>query len=127
LNPSSIGSIAAAVAINIAALTIISAAGTVPAHTLSAMKAALVEAWAIPAIGVEANRDVLDRSKPFDRRIGTYRRAQRRRLDTALHERAGCQGGRRSKGQKKTMHNMILLGSIVRIDGQLNTLSFCSA
>ena len=64
---------------------IISAARTVPALTSSAVKAAFVEAWTIPAIQVKANGDVLERSKRFARQIGTYRRAQWRRLDTARH------------------------------------------
>ena len=55
------------VAIKIAAATIISAARAMPAQTLSATKAALVEAWTIPAIDVKAEPDVLDRHKRFDR------------------------------------------------------------
>jgi hypothetical protein len=64
--------IAAAIAINIPAAAIISAARTVPALTLSVAKAALVEAWTIPAIYIKAKRNVLDRSKRFDRQIGTH-------------------------------------------------------
>jgi hypothetical protein len=68
LKPSSIRLIApAVVAINIAAATIISATRTVPTQTLSALKAALIEAWTIPAIDVKAEPDVLDRHKRFDR------------------------------------------------------------
>jgi uncharacterized membrane protein YccC len=107
LRPSPIRWIAAAVAINTAALAIISAARTVPALTLSAVKAALVEAWTIPAVYVKADRDVLDRSARFARQISTYRRAQWRRLDTARHERACCQDGRRRReSQKKTIHDI---------------------
>jgi hypothetical protein len=39
----------------------------VPTQTLSALKAALIEAWTIPAIDVKAEPDVLDRHKRFDR------------------------------------------------------------
>jgi hypothetical protein len=78
-----------------------------PAVTVSAVRAALVEAWTIPAICVKANRDVLDRSNRFDRQIATHRRAQWRRRDGARHEKACRQDGRpRSKSQKKTMHNI---------------------
>jgi hypothetical protein len=107
-----VGLIAAAVAINAALATIsisvtIPNARTVPAMTLSAVKAALVEAWAIPAIGVKANRDLLDRSKRFDRQIATHRRAQWRRLDAVRDERACRQDRRRrSNSQQKTMHNV---------------------
>jgi hypothetical protein len=83
LKPSPIGSIAAAVAINIAAVAIVSAARTVPALTLPAMKAALVETWTVPAVRVKTDRDVLDRGKRFDRHTCTHRRAQRKRLDAA--------------------------------------------
>jgi hypothetical protein len=97
----------AVVAINIAAATIISAARAMPALTLSAVKAALVEAWTVPAIDVKAKRDVLDRRERLDCQTGTYRRAQRRRLDMARHERACRQDDRScSKGQKNTMHNI---------------------
>jgi hypothetical protein len=85
--------IAAAAAIKIATAAVISVAGTVPALTLSALKAALVETWTIPAIHVKAKRDLLDLSKRFDRHIGTHRRAQWQRLDTARHESARRQGG----------------------------------
>jgi hypothetical protein len=105
--PTPLSLIAAAVAIKIAAASITSVAGTVPALTLSAVKAALVEAWAIPAIGVKANRDLLDRSKRFDRQIATHRRAQWRRLDAVRDERACRQDRRRrSNSQQKTMHNI---------------------
>ena len=86
LRPSPIRWIAAAAAINTAALAIISAARTVPALTMSAVKAALVEAWAIPAVCVKADRDVLDRRAGFARQFSSYRRAQWRRFDTARHE-----------------------------------------
>ncbi len=89
-----------------AAMARTSVASALPALTLSVAKAALVEAWTIPAI-VKAKRDVLDRRKCFDRPIGTHRRAQWRRLGTARHESACCQDGRRrSKRQKKTLHNI---------------------
>jgi hypothetical protein len=98
---------AAAVAIAVAAMASISAARAVPAVTLSAVRAAFVEAWSIPAIYVKANRDVLDRRKRFDRQLGTHRRAQRRRRDPARHEGAGRQDGRRrSESQKKTIHDV---------------------
>jgi hypothetical protein len=97
----------AVVAIKIAAATIISTARAMPAHTLSTTKAALVEAWTIPAIDVKAEPDVLDRRERFGRQTGSHRRAQRRRLDTARHERARRQDGRgRSKGQKNTTHSI---------------------
>jgi len=103
LKPSSIQLIAptvmrliasALVVINIVAATIISAARAMPALTLSAVKAALVEAWTIPAIDVKTKRDGLDRRDRLDRQTGTYRRAQRQRLDMARHERACRQDGR---------------------------------
>jgi hypothetical protein len=106
-----IGLMAPAVAIDAAMATVsdatISGAMTVPAETLSAMITALVEARTIPAIDVEANRDVLDRSKCFDWQIATHRRAQRRRLDTVLDE-SPCRQDRRCrcKSQKKSMHNI---------------------
>jgi hypothetical protein len=92
--PSPLSLIAVAVAIKISAASITSVAGTVPALTLSAVKAALVEAWTIPAIHVKANRDLLDLSSRFDRHIGTHRRAQWQRLDTARHESACRHDGR---------------------------------
>src|SRR6478672_1063632 len=76
LIPPSVGLLAASVAIETATVAVISAARTVPALTLSAAEAALVEARTIPAIHVKAERDVLDRSKRFDCQIGTERRAQ---------------------------------------------------
>ena len=102
-----IRSMAAAGAIDIAAAAAISDARTMPALALSAVKAALVEAWTIPAINVKAQRDVLDRSRRFGRQLGIHRSAQWRRLATARHERACCQDGRRrSKSQNKTIHNI---------------------
>jgi hypothetical protein len=77
----------------------------VPAKPVSVVEAAFVEAWTIPAICIEANRDILDRRKRFDRRLGAQRRAQRRRLDRALDESPCCQHGRRSKSQK-TVHRI---------------------
>jgi hypothetical protein len=104
--------IAAAVAINaaVAAISIsatIPNTSTVPAMTLSAVKAALVEARTIPAIGVKADRNVLDRSKRFNRQIATHRRAQWRRLDAVRDESACRQDGRRrSNCKNKTMHSI---------------------
>jgi hypothetical protein len=95
--------VAAAVALNVAAVALVFAARTVPAQSLSVVETTFVEAWTIPAICVEAKRDILDRRKRFDRRLGTHRRAQRRRLDTALDESPGCQHSYRSKSQK-TVH-----------------------
>jgi hypothetical protein len=101
---------APAVAINAAVATVaatITMAMTVPAMTMSATKAALVEAWTIPAIGVKADRDVLDRHKRFDRQVCTYRRAQWSRLDAARDESPGRQDRRRrSNCQNKTMHSI---------------------
>jgi hypothetical protein len=106
LHPSPVSLTAPAVAIDITALAIIAAARTVPTLTLSLVKAALVEAWPIPAVCVEAKRYVLDWSKRLNRQIGADRRAQRRRLDTARHERACSQDRHgRCKGQKKSMHD----------------------
>jgi hypothetical protein len=106
LKPSPIGAVAAAaVAFNTAAVAIVSAARTVPAKPVSVVESAFVEAWTIPAICIEANRDILDRRKRFDRRLGAQRRAQRRRLDRALDESPCCQHGRRSKSQK-TVHRI---------------------